>query len=283
MGEQAQPTRRDTDLALTTHRIGRPLWHYASVPSTMPLAHELARAGATDGTAILADEQTAGRGRRGRAWIAPPGTAILCSVICRPPVSAERLFLLVAAFGLGLCAGIEHVTGLRPSVKWPNDLLLDGRKLAGILCESRLGARGLDHAVVGFGLNVNLLAEELPAPQPGALSPTSLALALGAPVERDTILRAILGGIDDLYDRLWAGDEARVSEGWVARLAGLGEEVRIETDAGARSGRFVGVAADGALVLDAGGQLEQYLVGDVILGPRPMASNQNERQDLTPH
>ena len=170
-----------------------------------------------------------------------------------------------------LATMIERATGLRPRVKWPNDLLLDGRKLAGILCESRLGTRCLEHAVVGFGLNVNLTTADLPTPQAGALPPTSLALALGASVERDTILRAILTGIDDIYDRLWGGDEASVREGWVARLAGLGEVVRIETDTGPRTGEFVGVAADGALQLRADGQTARILVGDVVLGPRGVA------------
>lgn len=269
MPDVLAPTRRDEELGLGTRRVGRPLWHYASVPSTMPLAHDLTRDGAPDGTTLWAEEQTAGRGRRGRSWVAPHGAAILCSTICRPPLRPDELFLLVAAFGVGLCRGIEQATGLQPQIKWPNDLLLDGRKLAGVLTESRLSGDGLAHAIIGFGLNVNLQATDLPAPTAGALPPTSLALALGAAVDRQAVLRAILVGIDDAYDLLWQNRADILRAAWATRLAGRGERVRIETDAGARIGEFSGVDHDGALLLTVGGTTERIIVGDVVLGPRP--------------
>jgi len=267
------PTRWDeTPLWLATQRIGRPLWHYDTVPSTMPLAHELAAQGASDGTAIIAEEQTAGRGRRGRAWQAPRGTALLCSLVCRPPLPPERLFLLVAAIGVGLCEGVERATGLRPQVKWPNDLLLDGRKLAGVLCESRLGGAGLQHAVVGFGLNINLQAAELPELPPGALPPTSLAIAHGAALSYLATITTLFAALDESYDLLWAGQEEEIRARWEARLAGRGEMIRVVTDNGERTGRFVGVGADGALLLDTATGREALIVGDVVLGPRPLAS-----------
>jgi BirA family biotin operon repressor/biotin-[acetyl-CoA-carboxylase] ligase len=204
--------------------------------------------------------------------MAPQGTAILCSTICRPPLRPDQLFLLVAAFGVGLCAGIAQVTGLQPQIKWPNDLLLDGRKLAGVLTESRLTGDGLAHAVVGFGLNVNLQAADLPTPTANSLPPTSLALALGAEMARLDILRAILIGIDDAYDLLWHDRAEDLRAAWAARLAGRGELVRIETDAGPRVGEFSGVDHDGALLLTVEGVTERIIVGDVILGPRPATS-----------
>jgi BirA family biotin operon repressor/biotin-[acetyl-CoA-carboxylase] ligase len=267
------PVRWDTAvLPVATRRVGRPLWHYETVASTMPLAHELAAAGATDGTALVAEEQTAGRGRRGRAWAAPKGSAILCSLICRPPLRPDDLFLLTAAVSVGLCAGVTRVTGLRPQVKWPNDLLLDGRKFAGVLCESRFAGAGLVHAVVGFGLNVNLRAADFPH-VPGAVPPTSLALALGRPVDRLELLRAILEGIDVAYDQLWQGELDRVREDWQSLLAGLGETIRVETEHGPLLGDFVGVDRSGALLLRTGDHTERILVGDVIVGPRPAPAN----------
>jgi len=238
----------------------------------MPLAHELAAQGAPDGTAIVAEEQTAGRGRRGRAWQAPPGSALLCSLICRPPLPPELLFLLVAAIGVGLCEGVERATGLRPQVKWPNDLLLDGRKLAGILCESRLGGAGLQHAVVGFGLNINLHASALPDVPPGSLPLTSLAIARGEPIPHLATVAALFAAIDDAYDLLWTGREEEIRARWEARLAGRGEMVRLVTDSGERTGRFVGVGTDGALILGTATGQERILVGDVALGPRPRAT-----------
>jgi BirA family biotin operon repressor/biotin-[acetyl-CoA-carboxylase] ligase len=273
MSDSAAPVRWDTSiLPVGTRRIGRPLWHYETVASTMPLAHELAAAGAPDGTTLIAEEQTAGRGRRGRAWAAPRGSAILCSLICRPPLRPDDLFLLTAAVSVGLCAGVARATGLHPRVKWPNDLLLDGRKLAGVLCESRFAGAGLAHAVVGFGLNVNLQAADFPG-NPGALPPTSLALALGRTVDRMILLSAILEEIDATYDLLWQGQNDRVRDDWQRRLAGLGEAIRVETEEGPLVGNFIGVDRTGALLLRTGEHTERILVGDVITGPRPAPAN----------
>lgn len=266
-----EPERWDTAvLPLATLRVGRPLWHYERVDSTMPLAHELAAAGAPDGSAILAEEQTGGRGRRGRPWVAPAGSAILCSLLFRPPLRADELFLLTAAVSVGLCAGIEGATGARPAIKWPNDLLLDGRKLAGILTESRFAGATPDHAVVGFGLNVSVRPADLPA-LPGAVPPTSLAIALGRAPGRPALLRAVLEGIDRAYDLLWRGRRDELREGWMARLAGIGSAVRVETDAGPQEGVFAGVAPDGALVLTTAAGQVRILAGDVVLGPRGIA------------
>jgi len=271
------PERWDESvLSLATRRIGRPLWHYASVPSTMPLAHELAVQGTPDGTALVADEQTAGRGRRGRRWHAPSGSAILCSLVLRPPLPPEDLFPLTAAVGVGLCVGVERATGLRPQIKWPNDLLLDGGKLAGLLAESRFSGMGLAHVVVGFGLNVAVRAEDLP-PTSGAVPPTSLAIALGSAPDRLAVLAALLGAIDDAYDWLWRGEADAIWADWRSRLAGVGAAVRVETEAGPLHGTFADVARDGALLLATEGGTERIVVGDVVIGPRPIVSESDFR------
>ncbi len=239
----------------------------------MPLAHELAVAGAGDGAAVLAEEQWAGRGRRGRAWHAPHGSALLCSIVFRPPLEPGRLFALTMAVGLGLCRGVERATGLRPLVKWPNDLLLDGRKVAGVLAAGRLRGAALDHAVVGFGLNMNLRPEDLPpvaADSRGALPATSLVIALGRPVDRLPLLAATLEEIDRAYALLWDGRAGELDAAWRERLAGLGESIRVETEGGPFAGRFAGVDRDGALLLDTARGSERVLAGEVVLGPRPM-------------
>ena len=258
-------------LPLATGRVGRPLLHYDRVASTMPLASELAGAGATDGTTILAEEQTAGRGRRGRGWFAPRGSAILCSIVFRPPLAPDGLFALGASVSLGICTGVERVTGLQPLVKWPNDLLLGGRKVAGILVTSRLVGGSLDYAVAGFGLNVNLHPEDVPA---RGLAATSLAAELGRPVERLTLLAAILEGIDAAYDLFLRGERERLHAAWRARLAGRGEPIRVETEEGLVEGLFEDVDADGALRVAGTSGPVRLLAGDVILGPRPAADPQ---------
>jgi BirA family biotin operon repressor/biotin-[acetyl-CoA-carboxylase] ligase len=154
-------------------------------------------------------------------------------------------------------------------VKWPNDLLLDGSKLAGVLTESRFLGSTLSHAVVGFGLNVAVRPEEVPV-APGGLPPTSLAAALGRDPGRLEILAALLLAIDEGYDRLWQGARDTVWADWRERLVGIGNEVRVETEAGPRTGLFEDVGRDGALLLRTAHGTERILAGDVTLGPRPV-------------
>jgi BirA family biotin operon repressor/biotin-[acetyl-CoA-carboxylase] ligase len=141
-----------------------------------------------------------------------------------------------------------------------------------VLCESRLGGAGLQYAVVGFGLNINLHASALPDVPPGSLPPTSLAIARGEPIPHLPTVAALFAAIDDAYDLLWAGREEEIRARWEVRLAGRGEMVRVVTDSGERTGRFVGVDADGALILETANGPERILVGDVALGPRPRAT-----------
>lgn len=273
MAHAVEPERWDGGVVtLATRRVGRPLLHYECVPSTMPLAHDLARAGAGDGTALVAEEQSAGRGRRGRRWHAPYGTALLCSLVLRPPSPPPpgQLFALMAAVSVGIRAGVEEVTGLRPLVKWPNDLLLGGRKVGGVLCEARFRGAAFGYAVAGFGLNVNLRPEDLPpAGDTGALAATSLAIERGGrPVDRRRLLVAVLAGIDAAYELVWSGQDARLHARWRSCLAGLGEAIRIETETGAVEGIFTDVDDDGALRLTTARGEERILVGEVVLGPR---------------
>jgi BirA family transcriptional regulator, biotin operon repressor / biotin---[acetyl-CoA-carboxylase] ligase len=234
----------------------------------MPLAYEAAVAGAPDGAVVLAEEQTAGQGRRGRGWSAPHGTAILCSILFRPPLAPDRLFTLTAAVSLGLCRGIARETGLRPAIKWPNDLLLDGRKLAGVLTAARYRGAALDHAVVGFGVNVNMAADQLPPSRPGGLPATSLAVALGRMLDCERLLNTLLEEIDRAYDAVWSGRLDELHAAWLEHLAGVGEWARVETEAGSLQGVVAGVAPDGALLLRTDHGLERVVVGEVTLGPR---------------
>ncbi|MBO9405790.1 MAG: biotin--[acetyl-CoA-carboxylase] ligase [Thermomicrobium sp.] len=160
---------------------------YQRVTSTMDIAADLAAQGAPAGTVVLAEEQTEGRGREGRRWLAPPGTSLLFTVIARPPfavVQDERLAVRVAEH---VAAAIAATCGLRPSIKEPNDLLVNGRKLVGILLQSRVRAEVLEYLLLGIGINVNIPADCLPLP-----TATSLLVELGHPVDRDRLLAAVL-------------------------------------------------------------------------------------------
>jgi BirA family biotin operon repressor/biotin-[acetyl-CoA-carboxylase] ligase len=200
-----------------------------------------ARRGAPEGVVAVADHQTAGRGRLGRNWEAPPGAALLCSVLLRPTLPVDRLHLAVAAVALAGLSAVTEVSGLQPGIKWPNDLLMDdGRKLAGVLAEAELPA-----VVVGIGLNVGW------AP-PGAA-------CLGSGVSRDALLDSLLGHLGALV-----GDWAAVPALYRRACVTLGQAVRVELP----DETFTGVAADvtdeGHLVVDVGACLRTVAAGDVV-------------------
>ncbi|HIP97407.1 MAG TPA: biotin--[acetyl-CoA-carboxylase] ligase, partial [Anaerolineae bacterium] len=221
----------------------------------------LAEGGAPEGTLVIADEQTAGRGRLQRTWWAPAGTALLMSLILRPdlaPRQAQRLTMLCS---LAVCDAIAGTTGLVPAVKWPNDVLLRGRKVCGILTELGIEGPRLAYAVVGMGVNVNVDfggAGEL------TLTATSLAQELRREGSRMELLRAILISIEERYARLRAGESPHAE--WAARLATLGQRVIVTTPTEQWGGVAEGVDADGALLLrDENGVLRRILAGDVTL------------------
>ena len=170
-------------------RFGRPYRYLEQCESTQ---RELP-ADAPEGAVVAAGEQTAGRGRLGRTWVAGPGTSLLFSVNLRPPVETQRLPALTIVAGAAAAGGVRHATGLMPEIKPPNDLLVRGRKLAGILAEARE-----DRVVLGMGINVNVAAEQLPTDVDR--KPTSLLVELGEPVDRALLLASILLELERQYD-----------------------------------------------------------------------------------
>jgi len=170
-------------------RFGR-VYHYAeSCPSTQ----RLLEAEDEEGAVAVAEEQSEGRGRLGRSWHAPAGTSVLVSVLLRPPIDAARLPELSLVAGGAVAEAISDVTGIEPTVKFPNDVLVGGRKVAGILAESSEG-----RVVLGIGVNANQSEEQLPAD--AQMKPTSLRIELGEPVDRARLLGAILARLERAYD-----------------------------------------------------------------------------------
>ena len=267
--------------ALSTRVFGCRLVYLSSTRSTNDVAKGTAAQGAPEGTVILAEEQSAGRGRLGRRWLAPPGTCILCSILFRPdlpPTQAQRLTMLCS---LAAADAIAQVAGLQVSIKWPNDLVVKSpisnlqspiptlhspswKKLAGVLTETGLTGERLDFAVVGIGINVNVEPEVLPTLAPDA---TSILAETGRPVDRVALLAALLGGVERRYGALQAGVSPHRE--WAARLATLGQPVEVTTSEGALRGVAESVNEDGALVLRTpGGALRRLLAGDVTLARR---------------
>ena len=204
-------------LAAAAPRLGpfaRQLHWHATVPSTNDVAARLADAGAAEGLVVGADAQSAGRGRHGRTWASPPGAGLYVSTVLRPSAPVAPLLTIMA--GVAIADGIAAATGLSPQLKWPNDLNVDGRKLAGILAEGGTSVSGA-HVVLGIGINA------LPAALPPEIAgrATSLEGELSRPVDRGVVLAECLAALALRYAQLRDGDRAGIITAWRARAASL--------------------------------------------------------------
>ncbi len=241
---------------LATRFIGRRTLYYGRLPTTMDAARDEARAGAAEGTVVVAGEQTAARGRLKRTRFSPQGNIAL-SVVLYP--TRQQLPGLIMVSSLAVAGGIEAVTGLRPAVKWPNDVLVGGRKVCGILIESSLQADRVDYAIVGVGINVNLDPTDFAEITPTA---TSLSLEVGKSVSRLRLIRAVLSELE----RLYLAPQETVFHQWRDRLVTLGRDVRVTSGDTALDGVAESVEPDGSLMLRLpDGRLTRITVGDVSL------------------
>ena len=240
------------------------LHRFPLLPSTNDEALRLAREGAPALDAVVADAQTAGRGRAGHDWASPPGVALYFSVILRPRLDAAALPLVTLACGLGVAGAVRSATGLDARLKWPNDVLVNGRKCAGILCEGDSGPDG-PVVVAGVGLNVNTPASALP--ERPIFPATSLLLEAGAPQDREALLAACLDGIARQCARLEEPDgPAAVVARFNERDALRGRRVRVALpDGTVACGAALGCAPSGALLLDAPEGPREILAGSVAL------------------
>lgn len=243
--------------------LGHPLIRRDVVGSTMDELRALARAGAAEGTTLVAEFQSAGRGRAGRGWQVPSGTSLLCSVLLRPNLTPAELTPLALLTATSVAEAIESVTGVQPMVKWPNDLLIGDRKVCGILASVSAASTGAPIVILGIGLNVNVDAADLP---PGA---TSVALACGEPVDRMELLDAVLHRLTAMYRALLS----RSFEDWWQRAAGrlayVGESVVVREHDQVVRGVVTGVGGGGELCLTGeDGTRHVIVAGDVVRGPR---------------
>ncbi|HEV8573976.1 MAG TPA: biotin--[acetyl-CoA-carboxylase] ligase, partial [Dehalococcoidia bacterium] len=194
---------------LTTRVVGRRFLYLTSTGSTMDVARAEAEAGAPHGTAVLAEEQTKGRGRFDRVWVSPAGKNLYLTLIMRP--SLERLRSLSIVSSLAVALAVEDVTDLTPRIKWPNDVLINGRKLCGILVESETSGSSVEYALVGPGINVNFDVSQ--APEIAQIA-TSVKLEIGRETSREDLLAALLNRFEQLYD---AAEGDVVQQQWRSR------------------------------------------------------------------
>lgn len=243
---------------LGTRFIGQRAIYYPSFPSTNDAAKEEAQKGAVEGTVIVAGEQTAGRGRMKRAWLSPKGSIAL-SIILYPELAYLPSLIMVASLGVVHC--LEKVAGLKAEIKWPNDVLINQKKVCGILIESEVKGKRADYAIIGIGINVNLKPSAFPQISPTA---TSLSQELGRDISQLDMIRCLLAEIESLYLALPSGDA--VYKQWRDNLATLGKRVRVSSEETTYEGIAESVASDGSLLLrQPDGSLTKIVAGDVTL------------------
>ena len=232
--------------------------------STNDVAAHLAERGAPEGTVVAAESQTAGRGRMGRAWCSPPGAGLYVSVVLRPAggMSSHRnpASLLTLASGVAIVEGVRTVTGLPAEIKWPNDVVIGKRKLAGILAESTAQGGVVHHVVLGFGVNLQPAAY----PPDVARRATSIEAESGRAADRAQLLAEILAALSGRYADLQAGRFDAILTAW-RRLAPSLPSSIVEWDSpdGLRRGRAEDIDTDGALLVRVGDRVERLIAGEV--------------------
>jgi BirA family biotin operon repressor/biotin-[acetyl-CoA-carboxylase] ligase len=244
--------------SLNTTIIGRKIIYQSEMPSTMDTARKEVLGGTLEGTVIITDEQTAGKGRIGRPWLSPKGCVAL-SVILYPDVSLLSSIIMVAS--LAVLYAIRDITGLNPMIKWPNDIMINDKKVCGILIEGGIKESGKNHAIIGIGINVNLDTAYL-----GKVSvpATSILNELGREVSRLKLIRNLLIKIDKLYLSLRSGID--LYKEWRQNLETLGRQVHIKMGEEVFEGVAESVTRDGNLMLRTReGNLNRIIAGDVTI------------------
>ena len=249
--------------ALGTKRLGTKFHYFEEINSTNSHARRLAETGAAEGEVVIAERQFEGRGRLGRSWESPPYCNLYFSLLLRPalaPAHAPQITLMAA---VALADTIASFVADRPTIKWPNDILLQGKKLAGILTESSCDAKRIEFVILGIGVNLNFPRERMPETIRDRA--TSLLEAGGQGVSRENFLRRLIQDLDRCYGTLEDFGFAAIAPRWEAYFALRGRRVRVEMVDEVISGTATGIDGDGALLLEAeDGVLHRVLAGDVI-------------------
>jgi BirA family transcriptional regulator, biotin operon repressor / biotin---[acetyl-CoA-carboxylase] ligase len=258
-------SKTEISSGLDTRRIGSSVVCLKETDSTNAVAFRMAEEGAPEGTVVIADLQTAGKGRLGRIWLSPEGVNLYCSILLRPPITPVAACQLTFLSVVAVARAIEKCSELKPQIKWPNDILISGKKVAGLLNEMNAETEKVNFVVLGIGVNLNMRLSQL---SEGLLRhpATSLLEEGGVEVDRVGFARTLLKEVDELYDIFLREGEGPVRAEWLERSAMTGRSVKVSTGTREFTGVVQGVDPYGGLqVLRSDGVVETVLSGDVGL------------------
>ena len=241
--------------------IGKKILSLQETVSTNAVAFRMAEDGAEEGSVVIAEFQSEGKGRLGRKWTSPAGVNLYCSVILRPPIQPVAAPQLTFLSVIAVARAIEQLTPLQTRIKWPNDILIAGKKVAGLLNEMSAETDKINFVILGIGVNLNMTREQFPdnLRHPA----TSLFIESGVKVDRTCFTRTMLQELDSLYGTFLREGYAPARGEWLERSRLEGAHVTVTDNGAVRSGRVTGLDEYGALLLDSG---EQILSGDVVIG-----------------
>ena len=246
---------------LKTKVFGSKIYAFETIDSTNSCARVLAGCWAPEGTVVIAEEQTAGRGRLGRQWIANPRENLTFSIIVRPSGSPDTVNFLPLCIGVALADVIERISGLEVVCKWPNDILVNGKKAAGILIEGSMKESAIEYIVIGIGMNVN----QLTFGGDIAAKATSLALEAGHEFDRVLLFQETLSALERHYRRFSHKGFGEIVPVWVNRSHMVGSRVVVSQNGTVLTGTVKGLTNHGELLLDHDGEEKAFLAGDVTI------------------
>lgn len=252
----------EIQLGLQTKFIGREVHYEESVTSTQKVAHKLAYEDVPEGAIVVAEEQVTGRGRLDRTWFSPKYTGIWVSIILKPTIPPQKAPQLTLLAAVGVVRGIKAAAGIQCEIKWPNDILINGKKVVGILTELQAEADRINAVIIGIGINVNQQLEHFP--EDLRETATSLAIEARKKLNRSTILQAILKEMEDLYiDYLENGFQV-VKLLWESHAVSIGKQIKARTINETITGKALGITDDGVLLLeDENGTIHHIYSADI--------------------
>ncbi|MBU8916222.1 biotin--[acetyl-CoA-carboxylase] ligase [Bacillus sp. FJAT-29953] len=257
-------TADEIRLGLTTEFIGKNIHYEETVESTQKIAHRLASENVPEGTVVIAEEQISGRGRMNRPWHSPKYTGIWMSLILRPNIPLTKAPQLTLLTAVAIVQAIEEVTGLNPEIKWPNDILLNGKKITGILTEMQAEADQIHSIIIGMGLNVNQTKDDFPPELQNIAS--SLLIEKGDALSRASIIRSIFTHFEKLYLLFLEKGFYPIKLLWEGYAISIGKMLKARTLTGVIEGKALGITDEGVLKIeDASGVIHHVYSADIEL------------------